>query len=284
MQYTLNDSDRNQIDQALQAVQAQADGLAAPLPATLLASSHDTEWPPWLRLCHAALVCNRFMPADTEARRQLAADDAPITDRDLLHCVVHPAAPPASLKGLLVQRFAWRASGSHAAFGEPVRPDQRYQSLVQARHGDDEASGSVPGQGQLDQPEATATRSTSSASTRACAWCGFGCLIQNAEPRDLTPAVVLPAATCGGRPSQGEGCRPSRSALAADGLVHPPHGAVSAAAGAAFNLGRRPRLAWQTPVGALQCPQGHRRIQRRQCPRSLHRLTPAGGIARRQVE
>lgn len=99
MQYTLNDSDKSQIAQALQAAQTQADGLAAPLPATLLAGTHDAEWPLWLRMCHAALMCNRFMPDGTEARRQIAADDAPISDGDLMHRAAQLAAPPANQPG-----------------------------------------------------------------------------------------------------------------------------------------------------------------------------------------
>lgn len=72
MQYSLTDHDAREIQLALQTADAQAAGQDEPLPAALLASTHDAEWPLWLRLCHAALVCNRFMPTSTVARRRIA--------------------------------------------------------------------------------------------------------------------------------------------------------------------------------------------------------------------
>lgn len=60
----------------------------------------------------------------------LQQDDQPITDMVLLERVANPKAAPTSIKAYLVWRYAYRASGAHRAFGDPVRLDQQFVRLV----------------------------------------------------------------------------------------------------------------------------------------------------------
>lgn len=113
MHYTLTEDDSLQTTQALAIVQAQASGMGDLLPATLLASRHDAEWPLWLRLCHAALVCNRFMPENATARRQIAAQlaGAGVVGLRFESEADPPASHPVSHAPLLASRCAALAVG-----------------------------------------------------------------------------------------------------------------------------------------------------------------------------
>lgn len=75
--------------------------------------------------------CGGGLDADArQLHRLLIQDDAPITDPALLARVANSRARPASVKAYLLWRYARRASGSHQAFGDPVRLDQHYIRLV----------------------------------------------------------------------------------------------------------------------------------------------------------
>ncbi|MBQ0942235.1 SUMF1/EgtB/PvdO family nonheme iron enzyme [Ideonella sp. 4Y16] len=74
--------------------------------------------------------CNGGLDADARTlHRHLSTRSEPFTDMDLLERVARCRDKPTSIKAFLVWRHAKRASGSHSAFGDPVRLDQHYQRL-----------------------------------------------------------------------------------------------------------------------------------------------------------
>lgn len=88
---------------------------------------------------------------DDDARqlhRLLVQDDKAVLDVALLTRVAQLPAPPKSVKAYLIRRFACRASGSHRAFGDPVRLEQQFVRLAlqQGAIPDSDHRGRFPGE------------------------------------------------------------------------------------------------------------------------------------------